>query len=320
MPGPKNTRGAARGTGAKGGAHRGGKGASRGAGAARGARHEDRSRRRPEAPRPHRGKPRGASQGAQVTGDVVYGRRSVAEALEASLPVRQAFVAEAQHGRDATLARLIGELEERGVEVHAVSKSALDGLAYGGNHQGILLEIEPFAYSELGDLVAASGEGDALVVLLDHVQDEGNLGAIARSAECVGASGIVLANRRAAGVGPGAYKSSAGALAHLPVAQVPNLASAIDELKRAGFWVVCATEHAEASAWESDLSGRICLVMGNEDKGVSRLVQEHADLSVALPIVGRIESLNVAQAATVLCYEWLRHALGEAGAPSASED
>ena len=305
-----------KGSGPKGsGAKDGARGAAKHApkGQTRGGRSEARSRRQPTAPRPHRPRPHTTSQKAQLTGDVVYGRRSVAEALEAELPVRQAFVAEAAHGRDANLARLIARLEGQGIEVKSVSKATLDGLAYGANHQGILLEIAPFSYAELGDVIAKAGEGDALVVLLDHVQDEGNLGAIARSAECVGASGLVIANRRAAGAGPGAYKASAGALAHLPIAQVPNLASAIDELKRAGFWVVCATEHAEASIWESDLSGRICLVMGNEDKGVSRLVQEHADLSVALPIVGRIESLNVAQAATVFCYEWLRHTLGELG-------
>ena len=302
----------AKGSGPKGSsARRGARGPARGGNVSRGARPQDRAHRRPEDPRSRRPRPRAASQKATLTGDVVYGRRSVAEALEAELPVRQAFVAEAPRGRDATLARLISSLEDRGVEVKAVSKATLDGFAFGGNHQGILLEIEPFGYSEPGDLVARAGEGDALVVLLDHVQDEGNLGAIARSAECVGASGLVIANRRAAGVGPGAYKTSAGALAHLPVAQVPNLASAIDELKKAGFWVVCATEHADASLWESDLSGRICLVMGSEDKGVSRLVREHGDLSLALPMVGRIESLNVAQAATVFCYEWLRHTLGE---------
>ncbi len=319
MASSRNAKGGAKGSDPRSGARRAGKGPSRGTGAPRGARSQNRGRRRPEAPRPYRGRPRTTSERAQLTGDVVYGRRSVAEALEADLPIRQAFIAEAQHGRDATLARLIADLEERDVEVRTVSKATLDGLSYGGNHQGILLEIAPFSYAELADIIEAAGEDDALVVVLDHVQDEGNLGAIARSAECVGASGLVVANRRAAGAGPGAYKSSAGALAHLPIAQVPNLASALDELKRAGFWVVCATEHAEASIWESDLSGRICLVMGNEDKGVSRLVQEHADLLVALPVVGRIESLNVAQAATVFCYEWLRHALGELDELGASE-
>ena len=234
----------------------------------------------------------------------------MAEALEAELPIRRALVLEGRNA-DATLERLAAKIEKAGIELAAVSRATLDELSYHGNHQGILLEVEPFAYIELGELIARVGAEDALVLLLDHVQDEGNLGAIARSAECVGAAGLVIANRRAAGAGPGAYKSSAGALAHLPIAQVPNLASAVEELKRAGFWVVCLSEHATETLWDVDLSGRICLVLGAEGPGVSRLVAEHCDVAAALPIVGSIESLNVAQAATVACYQWLHAALGD---------
>ncbi|EJW93251.1 RNA methyltransferase, TrmH family, group 3, partial [gut metagenome] len=188
------------------------------------------------------------------------GKRAVAEALEAGVPVRRAFVAARPHGQDPTVARLVASMEERGIEVEEVSKATLDAISYHGTHQGIALETEPFAYADIHEVIEAAGTGDALVLCLDHVTDEGNLGAIARSAECAGAAGIVIPNRRAAAVGPGAYKTSAGALAHLKVARVPNMATAVDDLKKAGFWAVCATEHAEQGVWESDLSGRVCLV------------------------------------------------------------
>ena len=141
--------------------------------------------------------------------------------------------------------------------------------------------------------------------------DEGNFGAIVRSAEVVGAAGVVIAKARAAGVGVGAYKTSAGAVLHLPIAQVPNLATALDRLKEAGFWAAAATEHADQDVWQAPLDGRIALVMGSEGSGVSRLVREHCDFECRLPQRGRVESLNVAQATTVLCYEWLRRSMAK---------
>ena len=153
---------------------------------------------------------------------------------------------------------------------------------------------------------SAEHDGRALVVVLDHITDAGNLGAIARSAECVGASGIVIPNKRAARVTAATYKSSAGAISHIPVTQVANLVSTIERLKDEGFWVAAATEHASDLIWQSNLKGKIALVMGNEGEGVSRLVLENCDFGVKLPQVGEISSLNVAQASTACMYEWLR--------------
>ena len=142
--------------------------------------------------------------------------------------------------------------------------------------------------------------------MLDHVTDQGNLGAIVRSAEVVGAAGVVIANARAAGVGMGAYKASAGAVLHIPIARVPNLTRAIEELKENGFWALAATEHAEQDVWHAPVEGRLALVMGSEGSGISQLVLRSCDNACRLPQRGKIESLNVAQATTVLCYEWLR--------------
>lgn len=237
--------------------------------------------------------------------DAIIGRRAVAEALAAGVPIKCAFVQNLAE-RDAALEALVKQLEAEGVDIERVPKGKLDALSENGNHQGIVLRARPFEYAELADVIAASGEGDALVVVLDHVTDQGNLGAIIRTAEVVGAAGVVIPGARAAGVGVGAYKTSAGAVMHLPIARVPNLARALEDLKKAEFWVAAATEHAEQDVWHAPLSGRLALVMGSEGEGISRLVREKCDFECRLPQRGVIESLNVAQATTVLCYEWLR--------------
>ena len=185
------------------------------------------------------------------------------------------------------------------------------GLSSHGAHQGIALEVGNFPYADVADILDRAGEGPALVVVLDHVTDDGNFGAIVRSAEVVGAAGVIIANKRAAGVTVGSYKTSAGSVMHLPIAQVPNIARALDDLKAAGFWVGGASEHAEGSCWDAPFEGRVALVMGSEGDGISRLVLEKCDFLTKLPQRGMTESLNVAQATTALCFEWLRRNAGE---------
>lgn len=235
--------------------------------------------------------------------DLIEGRRAAMEALDAQVPIRRALVAT---GADRALAEVVARLEAEGVAVEYVPRDRLDSRSSHGAHQGIMLECEPFAYADITDIVEAAGEGDALVLMLDHVTDEGNFGAIVRSAECVGAAGVIVASARAARVSTAAYKTSAGAVLHVPIAQVPNLAAAAETLKEAGFWVGAATEHATEDVWSAPLEGRVCLIMGSEGQGVSQLLLKRSDFRCKLPQLGRIESLNVAQATTALCYEWLR--------------
>ena len=148
------------------------------------------------------------------------------------------------------------------------------------------------------------------MLVLDHITDEGNLGAIIRTAEVMGADGVVIPSKRAAQVTVGVYKTSAGAAFHVPIARVPNLVGALKTLKDGGFWVAGASEHAHADIWHAPLEGRIALVCGNEAEGISRIVGEQCDFLVALPQRGQVESLNVAQATTAVCYEWLRRVMG----------
>lgn len=251
--------------------------------------------------------------GERATGDLIEGRRAVAEALEARVPLSHALVQDGADGSDVTLARLVARLSTADVLVEHVPKARLDALSSHGAHQGIMVQARPFAYASLAEVIAAAGTGDALVILLDHVTDEGNFGAIVRSAEVVGAAGIVIARARAAGVGVGSYKTSAGAVLHMPIAQVPNLSRALGELKEAGFWVCGSTEHAKDDVWQAPIEGRLCVVMGSEGEGISRLIRERCDFTCRLPQRGRVESLNVAQAATVMCYEWLRRTTAAGG-------
>ncbi len=263
---------------------------------------------RPAAGRPAPGRSRKATapQGAAGRSDLIEGRRAVDEALAAGMPLKTALVAAPSGQQDRELERLVGRLEGRGVAVERVPRSRLDQLSSHGAHQGVVVRTKPFQYAQLSDVVRAAGEGDALVIVLDHVTDEGNFGAIVRTAEVVGAAGVVIANARAAKVGVGAYKTSAGAVLHIPIAQVANLPRALEQLKEAGFWACASTEHAEADVWGAPMGGRLALVMGSEGSGISRLVLEKCDFAAKLPQRGRVESLNVAQATTVMAYEWLR--------------
>ena len=238
--------------------------------------------------------------------DLIEGRRAVAEALTVGIPLKNALVQAASGQKDQEIEALARQLEQEGIPVERVAKPVLDSLSSHGAHQGVIVRTQPFAYADLSEIIQRAGLENALVVVLDHVTDEGNFGAIVRSAEVVGAAGVVIANARAARVGVGAYKTSAGAVLHLPIAQVSNLPRALEELKAAGFWTCGSTEHATQSVWEAPMGGRLALVMGSEGSGISRLMLEKCDFTCKLPQFGQVESLNVAQATTVMCYEWLR--------------
>ena len=288
----------------QGGSRGSGGRSSRGGQQGRGGRSSGSGRQQGRSSNRQQGQSRGRGDRAPER-SYIEGRRAVEEALRAGYPVKRALVAKGLE-KDADIMRLVERLQAAGVAVNWVPRARLDELSSHGAHQGIVLEAEPFHYADLSDVIRAAGTGPALVVVLDHVTDEGNFGAIVRSAEVVGAAGVVIASDRSAQVGVGAFKTSAGAVMHLPIAQVTNLPRAIDELKGEGFWVGGASEHAEDVCWDTPLEGRIALVMGSEGEGLSRLVREKCDFLVKLPQRGQTESLNVAQAASVLCYEWLR--------------
>lgn len=259
--------------------------------------------------RPSRDARTGRSRAQQASprpaGNFIEGRRAAAEALRTGFPIKRALVGEGA-SKDVTLNQLVEALYAANIPVQFVGRDQLEAISSHGAHQGIALEVGAYPYADLADIIARAGDGPALVVVLDHVTDAGNFGAIVRSAEVVGAAGVVIASKRAAEVTVATYKTSAGAVMHLPIAQVPNIARALEDLKEAGFWVCGASEHAEQVCWDAPMQGRIALVMGSEGDGISRLVLETCDFLTKLPQRGETESLNVAQAATALCFEWMR--------------
>lgn len=232
----------------------------------------------------------------------VEGRNAVLEALRSGVPGHALLLSE-----DLQEAPSTQEIEmlaqSQNVPVRRVPKRILDQRSERGAHQGVILHAEEYRFTSLSRIISEVGDAPhCLIIALDQVTDPGNLGAIARSAEVFGAKALLVPKRRTAAIGPAAYKSSAGALAWIPVVQ-DNLARGLDSLKKAGFWVGGADAGAKASAWEAPLEGRLVLVFGSEGKGLSRLVREKCDFLVSLPVCGKVESLNVAQAVTALAYE-----------------
>lgn len=243
--------------------------------------------------------------------DYIEGKRPVLEALRSDVPMARILMADNEK-RNRLTDDVLRKARQRAVPVKPVPRKVLDELSARGSHQGIIAEAAPYPYCGIGDVLAAADahadqhDGRALVVVADHLTDAGNFGALIRSAEAVGAAGIIIPNARSARVEASTYKSSAGAVSHLRIAQTANLVQAIKRLKDNGFWVVAASEHASEELWDINMGGRIALVVGSEHDGVSRLVLENCDLLGRLPMLGNVSSLNVAQASTAFMYEWLR--------------
>ena len=232
-------------------------------------------------------------------GHLLCGRNPIREALRAGRPVEKLLVAS---GDLSGAAHDIVQLaREAGAVVQRVDRSRLDQIYPA--HQGMIAYVAAVEYSTVDEMLerAAQRGEEPLLVLLDGITDPHNLGAIVRTAECVGAHGVILPERRSAGLTPAAAKAAAGALNYMPVARVTNLNRTIDELKARGVWIVGASMDG-VSAFSADLSGPMALVVGSEGEGISRLTLEKCDLRVAIPMKGHIDSLNASVAAGVLMY------------------
>lgn len=243
--------------------------------------------------------------------DYIEGKRAVVEALRCDVPLKKVLLAD-NAKREPMIEDILRKARQRDIPVIDVPRAELDQKSARGSHQGVMAEAQPFPYVGIGDVIGAAQEhaeahdGRALIVVCDHLTDAGNLGAIIRSAEAVGASGVVIPNKRSARVEASTYKSSAGAVAYMPIAQVANIPATLDRLQGEGFWSCACTEQSSNDLWDVNLKGRIALVLGNEHEGIGHLVLEHCDMAGRLPMMGQVGSLNVAQAATACMYEWLR--------------
>ena len=240
--------------------------------------------------------------------DRVEGRNAVTELLATGRRVERLFVLEGARPGDP-IASLTDEARAKGIRVDAVSRHELDRMSERGAHQGVVAIVEPFRYAELDAVLARVAEKPtSLLIVLDHVTDPGNLGAVIRTAEVVGADAVVIPKDRAAAMTASAIKSAAGAAEHMPICRVSNVAQALARCKQEHYWVTGASEKADTLAWDAPIDGRIALVMGAEGTGLARLTERECDLLVRLPVQGHIGSLNVSAATAVLAYEWLRHA------------
>jgi 23S rRNA (guanosine2251-2'-O)-methyltransferase len=228
-----------------------------------------------------------------VSRELVYGRRAVRELLRGRRECLELWASE-------RAARSEPWLQEGPVRLQVKAERDLSEAADTRDHQGVVAWGAPYPYADAYDVVA--GERP-LVVALDQVSDPRNLGAVARSAEGAGASGIVLPSHGSARVTAVVCKASAGAVEHLPIAVVTNLARWLGEVKRADLWVYAAAGDAEQTMWQADLSGGSVVVFGAEGRGLRPLVRKACDAAVSIPLLGRVESLNVSVAAAVLLYE-----------------
>lgn len=244
---------------------------------------------------------RGSFEEAEKREDVIAGRNPVTEALRSGRAIDTLLVAKNAAG---SLAGIAAKAREKGITVKEVDSRKLDFLCAGENHQGVAALAAVKDYSTIEDIFALAEErGEPpFIVVLDEIEDPHNLGAIIRTAECAGVHGIIIPKRRSAGLSYAVGKASAGAVEYVPVARVTNIPAAIDQLKERGLWVFGADmDGVECS--KCNFEGPAALVVGNEGKGMGKLVRQKCDVIVSLPMKGKINSLNASVAAGILMYE-----------------
>ncbi len=238
--------------------------------------------------------------------DVLVGRNAVTEALKSGRAVNRLLVAEGDG--QGSIREIVRMARENGAIVETVARSKIEAMARGYRHQGVLAYTSPVDYTSLDEILAAArAKGDApFLLLLDELEDPHNLGAILRTADAVGVDGVLIPRRRSCPLSATVAKTSAGAVEYVPVARIGNVAQTIRDLKEEGFWIVGADMDGTADYFDADLTGATVLVVGSEGRGISRLVRESCDVLVKIPMLGKINSLNVSVAGAVLMYESLR--------------
>ena len=247
---------------------------------------------------------------------VVEGRNAVLEALKGERSIDEIVIATGLRSDDRLdqIWRLAGE---QGVTIRTVNRHDLDTMSARGAHQGVVARLEPFHYASLAQVIDSTRDAtDALIVVADGVTDPQNLGSMARTCEVAGAAALVIGKHRSGQVGATMVKTSAGATEHLSIVQATNISAALEALKEAGFWITGTADDAPGQLWDADFTGKVGLAFGSEGKGLSRLVRERCDRLVRIPIVGRVESLNVAAATAVVVYETVRQRQAARGTPS----
>lgn len=239
--------------------------------------------------------------------EYVYGINPVTELLDSNVDINKIWILSGE--RSVELEEILKKAKEQKVVVVYTDKNKLNNMAL--NNQGVVASVNPFKYSEVYEILeeAKNKNEDPFIVILDKVTDSQNLGAIVRSAEAAGVHGIIIPKRNSAQVTSATNKTSAGAISHIKIARVSNIVNTINELKNEDIWVIGTSLEAKDYHINTNLSGAIAIVIGNEEKGISRIVKENCDLLVKIPMIGKIESLNASVSTGILLYEVVRQKL-----------
>lgn len=234
------------------------------------------------------------------------GRNALTEALRSGRTIDKVFIAAGE--TDRGLQHLAAQAKEAGAVVVPVDRRKLNAMSTTGAHQGVIALAAAREYATIDDILAYAAErGEApLIVICDELSDPHNLGAIIRSAECAGAHGVIIPKRRSVGLTATVAKTSAGALEYMKVAKVSNLVNAMEDLKARGVWIFGTAAEGSVPMYKADLAGPAAIVIGSEGDGMSRLVQKTCDMTVHIPMKGRITSLNASASASILLYEAVR--------------
>lgn len=228
----------------------------------------------------------------------IEGKRSVEEAIKSGANINYIMIAEGMH-----LGDIISLAKEKNIRLKTVSKTKIDYTSKTQKHQGVIAVVSSFQYSDTDDMIKLAKDKNEkpFLIISDSITDPHNLGAIIRSAECFNAHGIIIPKHRAAEVNETVYRSSAGAVSHMPIAQITNISLEIDNLKKQGLWIICADMDGE-DLNDFDFNMPLALVLGAEGKGVGRLIKEKCDFVVKIPIKGNVASLNVSVAAGIIMH------------------
>ncbi|MCR8645816.1 23S rRNA (guanosine(2251)-2'-O)-methyltransferase RlmB [Paenibacillus sp. N1-5-1-14] len=238
--------------------------------------------------------------------DYIAGKHSIIEALRAGRPINKIWIAE--NAQKALTQPIIAEAKNHGIIVQFIDKRKLDQMVPDVQHQGVVAQAAAYEYvtiEHILDVAKQKGE-DPFILILDEIEDPHNLGSILRTADCTGVHGVIIPKRRAVGLTATVSKISAGAVEYVPVARVTNIAQTIERLKELGVWVAGTDVAAPENVYRNNFKMPLALVIGNEGKGVGRLIKEKCDFLVKLPMHGQINSLNASVAAGVLMYEVVR--------------
>ena len=245
---------------------------------------------------------RDPGQNGEEQSGIVIGRNAVSELLKSGRAIDKIYVRKGE--REGSVTVLVAKAIERGIPVVESELAKLDFISGGANHQGIVAMASMKEYVSVDDILSIAQErGEKpLIVIADSIEDPHNLGALIRCAECAGAHGIIIPKRHAVGITPAVYKSSAGAIEYMAVAKVSNIATTIEYLKEKGLWIF-ACEAGGSAYYETDFNCPAAIILGSEGNGVGRLIKERSDFIVSIPMYGRVNSLNVSTAASViLCH------------------